>query len=226
TLLGKRNILLYNIYVMIFHAFLSMYKIYIKCVAMCMNYKQQQNLTWFTWKRFITLLIVMLILIIAIYGFYTYKQIKASKTTGFEASTQIILEETEIAEIDEMYAFQHDVLYHIAYGKSDDNERLIAFVPKTVPKKDKEKENDEKQEKKEKNDDDDDKEMKDIINVDGSDMLSKEDIEVNWHKDCDQCTLKSSGPAMIDDTPLWELTYFDADDRFVMEYRQLEDGDI
>src|SRR5699024_10663493 len=136
---------------MIFHAFLSMYKIYIKCVGMCMNYKYRQNLTCITSKRFITLLIVMVILIIDIYGFYTYKQIKDSKTTGFEASTQIILVETEIAEIDEMYAFQHDVLYHIAYGKSDDNESLIAFVPKSIAKKDKEKENDEKQEKNERN---------------------------------------------------------------------------
>src|SRR5699024_1522284 len=213
-----------------------------------------------------------------------------SKTSGFEASTQIILDETEIAEIDEMYAFQHDILYHIAYGKSDDNESLIAFVPKSIAKKDKEKEKDEKQEKNERNKEEDeerkekdkinkiyvfqnniiyyiaygksddnesliafvpksiakkdkekendekqeknernkadDEEMKDIITVKGSDMLSKENIEAKWKEECDQCTLKSSAPAMIDDTPLWELTYFDSNNRFVMEYRQLEDGDV
>lgn len=204
--------------------FLCMYKIYIMC-GDDMNYNQQQNLTWFTWKRLIALLIVILLIIVAIYGFYTYKKIKASKTSGFEASTQIILDETEIAEIDEMYAFQHDILYHIAYGKSDDNESLIAFVPKSIAKKDKEKENDEKQEKNERNEADDE-EMKDIITVKGSDMLSKENIEAKWKEECDQCTLKSSAPAMIDDTPLWELTYFDPNNRFVMEYRQLEDGDV
>src|SRR5690625_3467480 len=149
---------------MILHAFFYACTKYIKCVAMYMNYKQQQNLTWFTWKRLIALLIVILLIIVAIYGFYTYKKIKASKTSGFEASTQIILEETEIAEIDEMYAFQHDILYHIAYGKSDDNESLIAFVPKSIAKIDKEKENDEKQEKNERNKVDDE-EMKDNITI-------------------------------------------------------------
>lgn len=190
-----------------------------------MNYKQQQNVTWFTWKKLLSLLIIIFILIIAIYGFYIYKQIKTSKTSGFETSTQTILEETDLAEVDEMYAFQHDVLYHIAYGKSDNNDQLIVYVPKTIPKKDKEKENEEKQEENKK-DNDNEEEMKDIITVDGSDMLSKEEIEAKWDEDCEQCSLKSSAPAMIDDTPLWEFTYLDANDRFVMEYRQLEDGDI
>src|SRR5699024_12402974 len=117
--------------------------------------------------------------------------------------------EIEIVEIYEMYTFKYVILYHIAYGKSDDNESLIDFVTKTIAKKDKEKEKDKKQEKNERNKADDE-EMKDIITVKGSDMLSKEDIEAKWKEECDQCTLKSSAPAMIDDTPLWELTYFDS----------------
>lgn len=181
-----------------------------------MNHKQQ-SLTWFSWKRLIIILVLVFLLLIAIYIFSISKQIKASKTDGFEQSTSMILEDTDIIEIDEMYAFQHDILYHIGYGKNKQKDKLIAFVPKTTAKKENQKDKD--KQKKENS-------TKEIITVKVSEIVSKKEIESKWNKECEQCMLKSSAPAMIDEVPLWELTYLDTNGRFVFEYIELEDGEI
>lgn len=201
------------------HLLCEYQKIYIKCVDDKMN---QQRLTWFTWKRLIIILIILIILVLSIYVYSIFRHINASKVDGFDQTESYILSETDMTTINSMYMYQDELLYHIAYAHDKDQEEWLVFVP---IQEEKDIGDNEPSNKKDKEDKENKKEEdKELITVKTSDMMSQKEIESAWSDECSECELKSSSPAIIDDTPLWELTYIDKQNRFVMEYRQLEDA--
>ena len=185
---------------------------------------KQQRLTWFSWKKLILIVILILVICLSIYIYSVYSHLQSSKTDGYTETENTILSETDMTTIDEMYAYQDELLYHIAYARDKDDKEWIVFVPKSELD-DEESEKDVEQN--EKNDEDDKKEnkTKEIITIEASKTIAPENIESVWAKECDQCVLKSSKPAIMDDVPLWELTYIDKQNRFVIEYRKLKDAE-
>src|SRR5690625_1005993 len=126
-----------------------------------------------------------------------------------------------MTKIDKMYIYQDIILYHIAYARDKDNEEWIVFVPildETVKdtEEDDEDKDTEKGDKEKKNE-------KDMITIEAAKMMSQKDIESAWAQECSECELKGSSPALIDDTPLWELTYIDNQNRNGIEYRKSEE---
>lgn len=191
---------------------------------------KQQSLTWFSWKKLMITFIIIVIVSVAIYLFMMNKYIKASKTEGFDHTESIILNETNMTSVHNMYSFQDDILYHIAYALDKHDKEWLIFVPKTEivkeaddkdDKEDKNKENNEEKavEKKEITEDD-------LLILEAEKVKMQTELEAAWQEECNQCALKSSLPAFVDNTPAWELTYIDDNKRFVMEYRSLEDSEI
>lgn len=185
--------------------------------------KQQQKLSWFSWKKVIITCIVLLIIGISIYFYLLFRYINTSKVVGFDETEAYILSETEMTSVEKIYAFQDEILYHIAYTRDDQDKGWIQFIPITKPKES------EKEETKTSKKSQDDEEVvednkKETVTVEVDNTLSQAKIESIWATECSQCELKGSSPAILDDVPLWELTYIDENKRYVLEYRQLKDG--
>lgn len=189
---------------------------------------KQQSLTWFSWKKLIITIIIIVIISIAIYLFMMNKYIKASKTEGFDHTESVILHETKMSSIQDMYSYQDDILYHIAYALDKNEKEWLIFVPKTEIIKAKDNKDDGKDKKDKENKVVEKQEIteKELIILDAEKLKTQTEIESAWQKECNQCVLQSSLPAFVDDTPAWELTYIDDNNRFVMEYRSLEDSEI
>jgi len=131
-----------------------------------------------------------------------YRSILEVKTEGAEETEALISDTLEI-EVNEVVFFQEKEGYHIAYASDEKEQEVLIFVPLREEVK-----------------------KEDFIVVQTDDILSQEEIEHNLLTDCIDCELINSSPAMIDQVPLWELTYKDEANRYTIEYITLKDGEI
>lgn len=152
------------------------------------------------WKNIIGLLLLVVILGVSLYVYLTYQHIEKSKAAGFDKVEDIVLSETDVETIEEVNRFQEEEATFIAKGKDAKGKTWFVFVPQDY------------------------EDSEDILKYETADLMSPTSIEDNWASECDQCELKKSSPAMMDDEPLWELTYLDADNRYVLAYFSFEDG--
>lgn len=156
---------------------------------------------WLHWKKLLILFLIIIFVVIVIYFVYLYVFIEKSKIVDKEETEQLVLRSTNISSIEEIYQFQGEKGYHIIIGTDDNNKQSIVFIPvmESLTKDD-------------------------LIIIPSNELLSKEQIEEMWKKDCLNCKLIGSTPAMINKTPLWELTYTDHSNRYIISYISLEDG--
>lgn len=157
-------------------------------------------LNWISGKKIIGIFFVIICILLITYLFFFYRYIENSKIVNADELSAFILNETNITEINEMYHFAGDKTYDIVYGHDDKNKKWILFNP--------ENNNNENE----------------LIRYPLEELLSQEQIEQSWQKECEGCTLKKSNPAIINNNPLWELTYMDQNEGYVMEYISLKDG--
>lgn len=149
--------------------------------------------------KWIFLALLIIFLGIFIYLLTIYQSIEKNRTAGFEDIEAIVLKDTDISTVEEIYRFHEKESYAIVEGVTDKNERLFVFMLE---------------------------EEKDrpLKTVKGSDIIDKQTILNEWEANCDQCTLVDITPAMIDDDPLWEITYRDHRDRYIFDYVSVYDG--
>jgi len=156
---------------------------------------------WFNWKKIIFYIIAFLFLLLFIYFVYLYHFIMNTKVLDEEKTKQLVFDSSVVTSIEEIYHFQEKEAYHIVVGRDEQNKQWYVFVPliENVGKDD-------------------------LIMMESDNLLSKDEIKNLWLKECKQCTLLSSSPAMINQKPLWELTYTDSSNRYVITYFSLENG--
>lgn len=152
------------------------------------------------WNRVIGVAVTLLLISLIIYFSLFYRSILQSKTEGFEETKQIV-SETLNMKVEDIYQFQEKESYHILLTTDNENKKWIVFVPLSEQLN-----------------------KEDFIIIEADEVLSRETIEANWQQNCEQCELVKSNPAMIDNIPLWELTYKDRSNRYVIEYVTLKDG--
>jgi len=151
---------------------------------------------WLKW----TLIVAGIVLIlICVYFAYLYHSIQQQKTDGFDKTKAIVLKQTDITDIEDISHFQDDTAYDIALGTTEDHKQQYVFVPKQ-------------------------NEKTDLTTVDTEDTISKQQIINQWKKQCNQCELVRVTPAMIDEKPLWEMTYWIDEDQYIMDYLSIYDG--
>src|SRR5690625_2790654 len=69
-----------------------------------------------------------------------------------------------------------------------------------------------------------DQKEEEIMMVDVNETLSEERVTQIVLKECQSCNIVTTTPAMVDNKPLWEVTYFDERDRYVIDYLSMYDG--
>lgn len=153
------------------------------------------------WLKWILLAIGLGVFMSFLYAFYVYQSIQSERTTGFDDSETFILDNTELVEIDLIEAYYGEETYHIIFGETKNNEQKIAFLPISDHV-------------------DDDN----LTIIDYSKIVPEEEILNQINEQCQECQVKKINPAMIDDNPLWEITYRDQNNRYVFDYLSIYDG--
>lgn len=154
------------------------------------------------WKRIFYFSIIIFFLVLLVFMIWFYNQIKASKTGGFMEVEALVLEGTIVSSVDEVFYFQGDKAYFILYGRDAEDKKWIVFNEAG------------------------NQDPNNMLLFAGSDLFTGEEIERFWQANCANCHLKNSGPAMLNKTPLWEITYLDESNRYVMEYISLLDQKV
>ncbi|HZW68868.1 MAG TPA: hypothetical protein VFF20_09760 [Pseudogracilibacillus sp.] len=160
--------------------------------------QREVNINWLR-----VLLFVLLFCIIAtiVYASILYRTIEKDRTTGFESAEQFVLKNSDIAELSEATYFQAEEGYFTFVATGADEEALYVFL------------RDEETFKEE-----------DLYILSAGQFVPVEELEGSVLTDCAKCSLLNSTLAMIDEVPLWELTYTDDANRYVIEYKYLENG--
>jgi uncharacterized protein YpmB len=145
--------------------------------------------------------IILLILFISavIYSFFLYQDIMESKTEGFSETETQILDATSLVSIDKIEQFNGEEPYHVVFGENEANEEKIIFYPL---------EGQEKQ----------------LTVLDKTEIVAEETILSQWQNECSECELIKAVPAIKDENVLWEVTYFDESERYILDYLSIYDG--
>ncbi|MEN2766201.1 DUF5590 domain-containing protein [Ornithinibacillus xuwenensis] len=157
-----------------------------------------RRLNFPSWTKWVVLGVLLLMVAIIAFITFLYVDIQNSKTEGYFSAEKRVLDETSITSIRNTIRFHGDEAYHVVYGETEKNKEQIVFVP-----------NDKKV---------------DLTIVDQEDILSSDTIESDWKKNCSGCELKNIVPAIIKDNVLWEITYIDEANRYVIDYVSMYDG--
>lgn len=159
----------------------------------------QPNRNISTWVKWISIGLILIIISAIIYGIFLLKTIDNDKKTGYLAAKKDMINETEIETVNEITHFYGDSVYFIAFGTTDKNEKKIAFLKNKKGKAD-------------------------ISVIDYDKALSKKEVLAKWKDNCNKCELIKLTPAMIDNEPLWELTYLENDNRYIIDYLTMKDA--
>lgn len=153
-----------------------------------------------SWKSWILISLCLIMIAIIVYTVINYNQLISSKTKSFSSSEARVLEETDIADINTIDIFNGDEAYHVIFGQRKDKTEEIAFVP--LDKK------------------------KEIKTIKKSEIMADKEIKTKWRSNCTSCKWIKTTPAIIDEHLLWEMTYKDAKNRYVYDYRSIYDGEL
>lgn len=152
-------------------------------------------------KRLIFGIIMFLILFISVlvYGIFLYMDLNEERTKGHEETKRELLSQTSVTEITNIENFNGEKAYHVVHGKSEEGSEQIIFYPLEGNEKT-------------------------LTTVDTADILSRSSMINMWQSNCDSCELVKITPALLDDEILWELVYYDEENRYVYDYRSIYDG--
>jgi uncharacterized protein YpmB len=140
----------------------------------------------------------VLCMVVLVFLIILYNQIQDSKVQGNQEAEQRVIQESTIDQIIKTTRFFGETGYHIIYGKTNDNVVQIAFLP--------------------------DKPESNIVVINEEDIVSSDEVQQAWQQDCSSCQLIKIVPAMLKGDPLWEISYEDEANRYVLEYVSMYDG--
>lgn len=146
------------------------------------------------------LIILLLSLLVVGYLIYLYFDIQAEKSRDFVKTKERVLAETNITDIQTIERYHEQEYYHIVYGFAADGTEYIVFAPQTTEN--------------------------DLTVIRTDDIIDEHAILSKWKKTCETCKFIRLTPALIDDEILWELTYVNDTDKYIIEYYTINDGQL
>ncbi|UJL48074.1 DUF5590 domain-containing protein [Virgibacillus sp. NKC19-16] len=152
--------------------------------------------SWLFWSL---LIFILLFVSFLLYAVFLYLDIMESKTAGVEETEEQITQATSVTEINKIEQFNGAKSYHVVFGQNEDNEEKIIFYPLEGNEKT-------------------------LTTIDKSEIVTEESIINQWRNECNGCDLLNIVPALVDDTPLWEITYNDSSNRYILDYLSIYDG--
>lgn len=132
---------------------------------------------------------------------YIYIQIIQDKTSTFDHSKQAAIEETPLEVTNSVTRYHGEYRYDIVAGEGVDETKGYAFVP--INNKD-----------------------EDIFYQMLTNTTTEQEMLSSWKSSCNGCELISIQPAIDKGNPLWELTYVDDKNRYVLDYFLMKNGDF
>ncbi|GAB4073601.1 hypothetical protein GCM10028778_11040 [Barrientosiimonas marina] len=138
-----------------------------------------------------------------IFGVYLYQTIEDSRTADFDRVREQVLKETSLNTVNKIQRYHGEKAYYTVYGKAKKG-KMIVFYPF-------------------------DTDQAEALTVQQSDMVSKETIRNQWNSECSSCTMIGIDPGVTAEDedgpePVWEATYKDAKNRYVMALFSIFDG--
>lgn len=149
--------------------------------------------------KIILFLTAILIIGFLSYLFILYQQLETSKIGDYAEIEATVINSTEITTVDKITFFQEKLSYYIVTGTDEVANEYIAFLPETTGDGD-------------------------IQIIETSETIPQDTMKQIWNDDCNSCKLKKMNYAKINGNILWELTYIDQKNRYVMDYFDLFDG--
>jgi len=143
--------------------------------------------------------IIAIFVVSIIYTLFLYYDVRHDKFTGLNHAEERVASETKMTTIDTISRFHGEDAYYVMFGETKEGDKQIAFVPLL------------------------NKEKK-ITMIDQNEIISKESVEKQWYNECNDCDLIKITPGIIDDDPVWELTYVNEKEHYVIEYVSIYDG--
>jgi len=164
-----------------------------------MKNKRYLESTGRKWLRRSLIILFILMISCFILALYFYYDLNNSRTSGFEETENVILDQTAITEVNHIERFHGAEAYHVVYGTNSEGAEKIILYPLEGTEKN-------------------------ITTIDTSEIIPKESVGAQWSEQCTGCELAGITPALIDGEALWELTYYDSNNEYVMDYFSMYDG--
>lgn len=160
--------------------------------------KQRKNHRWL----FVSLSLIIICFIASIiFAVYLYHVIQKDKNVPFTQTEEYVLSNTDLVHIDMIESFYEKDSYHIVFGETEEETQQIIFIPLSGKSDEGE-----------------------FITIEQNEIISKDELINQLKQDCQNCTIIKVKPAMINENPLWEITYRDHKDRYVFDYFSMDNG--
>lgn len=153
-----------------------------------------------SWRKWILYFVSLLFIFMTGYSIYLYNYVMTTKQEGFLNSQERVLRETDLIEVSNIERFNGDEPYHIVYAKTEQHDSEIVFVPLNKNKK--------------------------LKRVKEDKIIPKSKMIERFNSSCDSCKLIKITPAILNNKLLWEITYIDRSNRYVFDYRSIDDGEV
>ncbi|MHA6251126.1 cell wall elongation regulator TseB-like domain-containing protein [Oceanobacillus sp. CAU 1775] len=152
--------------------------------------------TWFVWS---SIILSILFISLLIYAIFLYMDLNEKRTAGFDTTKTQILDQTSITDISSIEKFNGEKSFHVIFGENAEGEEKLIYYPLEGNEKT-------------------------LTIIDAEEIIPKSSIINSWEKECTSCHLIRVIPALIDEEPLWELTYYNENKRYVFKYISVYDG--
>lgn len=160
---------------------------------------QNSRYTVPNWLKWGLLGFILVLISCFIYLFFLYSDIQQSRTVNYQDSKQEVLDKTNVSQIENIAKYNGEHQFHVIFGATKNDGNKIVFVP--LGKKNKR-----------------------LTVIDGSKIITKQQIMDQWKQQCQNCELIDITPAMENNEPLWEVTYVDDSERYIFDYLSVYDG--
>ncbi|MGR9049955.1 cell wall elongation regulator TseB-like domain-containing protein [Halobacillus faecis] len=149
--------------------------------------------SWLKWSLAIAGTLFILAFILFL---WVYIDVNQDRKEGHTEAETIALEQGDLATVNHVSTYHGKREFHIVQGMNESKEASILFI--------------------------DIKENKILDEVLGEEALSLEEMRSRWENTCSSCTFKDIQYGFEENEPVFQLTYIDDQDRYVLDYFTLQ----
>ncbi|UOQ93552.1 DUF5590 domain-containing protein [Halobacillus shinanisalinarum] len=161
--------------------------------------QQSSRFTVPSWLRWVLLIIGIVIIISGSTLTWMYVQIEDKQTEGFTTAKNLAVSETKMTKVTDVLSYNGENPIHIVRGQNANDEELVTFL--NLGKKEV------------------------LTTIKASSMIPTGDLKAGLQADCSACSFIDVQLAYEENSPAWELTYIDENQRYVLEYVRVTNGD-
>ncbi|WP_226579257.1 DUF5590 domain-containing protein [Halobacillus litoralis] len=144
------------------------------------------------WAKWAISSFVVLLVLCMILSVWVYLDVNQDRTAGHEEAAKLAEAESGITTVDEVSTYHGESEVFVVQGSTTEGESSLVFI--------------------------NDKKTKVLDVVDISNVLPEKELKTQWSNSCSSCTFKGVNIGYEEDEPVYEITYIDSQDRYVLDY--------